>query len=74
MLILHVVWQPGNETPSSGWLTEVEVDPEEVQRQSSLWQQAKVEAKRKEEVERKLIHGEPFMERKSTFQVSCLDV
>jgi hypothetical protein len=52
-------------------LAEFQPDLEEVKRQSSLWQQAKFEAKRKEVIEGKLVHGEPFMERKSTFQVSC---
>ncbi len=47
------------------------MDAEEVRQQSVLWQQAKVEAKRKQEIEKRLVHGEPFTERKSTFQVIC---
>ena len=40
-----------------------------VGQQRALWKAAKLEAEKMAAVERTLMHGEPFTERKSTFQV-----
>lgn len=61
-------------TLEEGRQQEAELDAEEVRQQSVLWQQAKVEAKRKQEIEKRLVHGEPFTERKSTFQAHLAPV
>ena len=60
-------WQHYNPTEYAG---DVAAEEDERQQQRRMWQQARVEAGARHGMDSRLVHGEPFTERKSTFQVS----
>ena len=52
----------------------LDIDEETVQQQHSLWEQAQQTNLQRKLLATKIIHGEPFTETKSTFQVSPFSI